>query len=172
MTKIYPVIVLALLACCIFACKKGGNSKPNDQSSNLLVGKWLVNKEEVKVYTTGGTLVKDSTWVFANQLFDLAWYEIYNQDGSGYVTSRPYKRVGSDELYTDTTSVFTYKISGNSLDLFEYGALTSNEHYKMLSLNSTSMSNETSYTDFPNSNWGLDMNTKYTFTEDCYYTKQ
>lgn len=168
MHKSLSLFVIVLLLC-FYSCKKDSGGKENPDNTNfssLIIGKWLVTKEHAKIYTMSGALVKDTTDIYANDRFNNAWYEIYNKDGNGYVTTAT-----SGGIKPDTTSFITYSIAGNEMKIYEEGEY--NYSSTILILNSTSMQKEDTYTTpDADSRWNLPANTPYKYVEDYTYTKQ
>ncbi len=191
MCKFYYSMLAACLACSFYSCQKdnfaninSGNSgyinsdnsviiKPVnsvnsklDNSSSLIVGKWLINKRRLSIYTLDDILVKDTIITFTNES-DFAWYEICNRDGNAYITSLPYKKTGATDIYTDTIYRTTYNISGNKMALYTIDDHSLFKSYTILLLSLTQMECERQ-----SFGWSVDLSTQYKFVSDLYYTRQ
>jgi hypothetical protein len=171
MKRHYWVLALALISGLLYSCKKDSKNTTT-LFGPLIVGKWSTTKQHMKVYTTAGALVKDTTIVFTVS-GGTGWFETFNSDGSGCITTQTYNTKSKSKTpVTDTTLTYIYKVSGSNLALYEYGDLKSEDDYTIVSVSSTIMQQEATYLGLPDSGWGLDVNTQYNFTEDDYYTKQ
>jgi hypothetical protein len=172
MLKNRNCLFIVLIVFCIYSCKKEGNVQSTNINQSAIVGKWQTTKTRFRIYTLSGALVRDSTIVFTGLSTLQAWDEIYNTDGTAYVTTLPYKKLGSSTLYTDTSSSLTYKVSGSILTLYEDGGSTLDETDAILQLNASSMEIESTYSTIADSFWDLEANVTYKFIEDIYYAKQ
>jgi hypothetical protein len=191
MCKFYCSTLAACLVCSFYSCQKDNFAKVNsgnsvninpdnsvnvkpinsvnskfDNSSSLIVGKWLINKRRLSIYTLSGILVKDTTITFTNES-DFAWYEICNKDGNAYITGLPYKKEGATDTYTDTIYRTTYNISGNKMALYAIDDHSLFKSYTILLLSLTQMECERQ-----SFGWSLDLNTQYKFVSHLYYTRQ
>ncbi|HVW14931.1 MAG TPA: hypothetical protein VHB54_13940 [Mucilaginibacter sp.] len=172
MKRCYVLFVFVLVMVCLFSCKKDKNKEVSNPFAAMIVGNWVTTKQEMKIFTTAGALVKDTTLLLNGQNNN-GWFATYNTDGSGYLYSQVYsKKSKTNTLVTDTILRYTYKVSGSSLALYENSNFNSEDDYSIVSINSTSMQQQTNYLGLPNAGWGLDTNTQYNFIESDYYTKQ
>lgn len=116
MKAIYSLTFMAGLILCLFACKK-------DNTLNAsIVGKWYVNKEEIKEVTGGVSKVLDTT--YSGNAFTTADYFQFNSDGTASLSTS-----GDFEVYGKATATdgagniidgkdaFTYSVSGSLLTL-------------------------------------------------------
>ena len=138
-------------------CKKGSSNHSTPTNATEILGKWLITKDQLRIYSASGSLVKDtSLYVGSN------WVQIFNQDGSGETIYDP--NVGG---------IYTYTISGTILTTYDNDAHTEYELQNILLLNTTNMELESIYTTSdPPANFGLDPTGTYKFVEDHYFTKQ
>src|ERR1700733_7524181 len=91
MKATYSLITIATLTLCLFACKK--NNTPNAS----IVGKWYVNKEEIKEVTGGVSKVLDTT--YSGNAFTTADYFQFNSDGTASLSTS-----GDFEVYGKATA--------------------------------------------------------------------
>lgn len=169
MKKYILIAVIAIASCCLWACTNKSNNNPPSYST-LIVGKWLIQSDHIKIYTlTDNTLVKDTTISYtdpANNQY--AWLFIFNANGSSYITDATPNLSG----LVDTTSSLHYSISGKNLVYTEVGDNTQNTE-PILQLNNTNFELSTTYNTTPNLFYpDLDANTTYKFVEDTYYKRQ
>jgi hypothetical protein len=172
MKNLYNLLLIAIAISTVFSCTKGEIVGGKTQNASLITGKWLVYQQNTKVYDLNdNTLLKDTTLLYSSTNFTQAWYQIYNSDGSAYVTTTPYKKTGSSVMSTDTTSYLHYTITGSSfLKLTKNGGGIETD--PILSLTQTDLELQNKYTATPATGWSLDVNTNYLFVVNSYYTKQ
>src|SRR5882757_1455841 len=107
MRNIYYLSLLSFSVCILFSCKKG-EIVGGESQAKLITGKWLVFQQHTQIYDLTTTdLVKDTTLLFS-ATNPQAWYEIFNADGSAYITTIPHKVAGSSALVIDTTAYLHY----------------------------------------------------------------
>lgn len=170
MRNLYPYCLAVLLLCAIFSCKKGDSAGGKNKKSALIAGKWLVYQRHTLVYDLeSDNLLKDTTIAFAAKSTK-SWYEIYNTDGTAYVTSIPYLKNGATTPTIDTTAYLTYSILGSNLVLKQTSG--GSKTLPILNLTLTNMVLQSSYVSPPKPGWGLVMNVSYKFTEETSYNKQ
>ncbi|MDB5030856.1 hypothetical protein [Mucilaginibacter sp.] len=155
--------------CALFSCKKneiiGGKSH-----AALITGKWLAYQQHTMIYDLNtADLVKDTTMLFSSTN-PKAWYEIFNDDGSAYITTIPHKVAGSSVYATDSTSYLHYTILGSVLTVKQNGG--GSETDPIIRLTDTDLGLETIFQSNPQSGWGLDVNTSYKYIVDTYYSRQ
>ena len=172
MKKLYHLAFILLLICTLFACQKGEIIGGKTQNASLITGKWLVYQQNTRIFDLNdNSLLKDTTLLYSNTNFSQAWYQIYNTDGTAYVTTTPYKKTGSSVMTVDTISYLHYTIMGSSfLKLTKNGGGIETD--PILSLTQSDLKLESKYTATPATGWGLDANTNYLFVVDTYYAKQ
>jgi hypothetical protein len=170
MNKHYYLLVLSLLLGIFYSCKKSDNyGNKSSQYSALIAGKWLAYQQHTQVFSlSDNVLVKDTLINFAPSNAFQGWFETYNTDGSGYVTSKPYSHAGV--INADTTAYLHYSISGSHLTIKPNGG--GSETDPIVNLTATDMTLEKTNNHTPNTNWGLDDNTTYKFVQDSYYARQ
>ncbi|MBS1526166.1 MAG: hypothetical protein JST19_10985 [Bacteroidetes bacterium] len=172
MKRCFLILSCLLFAVCLNSCKKDKNTDVANPFATAIIGNWVTNKQVIKIYTTGGTLVKDTTLTLNGQNSN-GWFASYGPNGSGILYTQIYsKKSKTNTPLTDTVLVYTYMVTGSNLSLFENGNLNSEDDYTIVSLNATSMQQQSNYLGLPEAGWGLDVNTQYNFIENDYYTKQ
>jgi hypothetical protein len=114
----YSLLVIIGLMPCLYTCNK--DTSGSIQGS--IVGKWYVNKEEIKEITGGISKVLDTT--YTGTAFNTNDYFQFNSDGTASLSSS-----GDFEIYGKTTgtdgsgnpingtNMFDYHISGSILSL-------------------------------------------------------
>jgi hypothetical protein len=172
MKKLYHILLIAIATSTLISCQKGEIIGGKTQNASLITGKWLVYQQNTKVFDLNdNSLLKDTILLYSNTNFSQAWYQIYNNDGTAYVTTTPYKKTGSSVMTVDTTSYLHYTIMGSSfLKLTKNGGGIETD--PILSLTQSDLKLESKYTATPATGWGLDANTNYLFVVDTYYAKQ
>jgi hypothetical protein len=167
MKNYYYLAIIFFTLSCFYACKKDTIKKEN---ASLITGSWLVSQQNTRVYDLNtNALLKDTTITYNSANYGQAWYDIYNTDGTAYVTTTPYTKPGSSTLYTDTTSYLHYSILGSSLFIKPTSGGTETDPILQLTLNILTL--ERTYNGHPLANWGLDVNANYTFVVDTYYSR-
>ncbi|MCC8426141.1 hypothetical protein [Mucilaginibacter sp. UR6-11] len=169
MKKSHLLIAFLLLA--IYSCKKDDTSGTKSQYAKLIVGTWKSYQQNIRVYDLiTDVLLKDSTINFTGSNADKASFEIYNADGSAYVTTPPAKKPGEMMATIDTTGYLNYSILGSTLFLKQtIGGTTTKP---ILTLTSTELELENTFTGTLTANWGLAVNTTYKIIQATYYLKQ
>jgi hypothetical protein len=164
------LLLIPIVLCAIYSCKKEGISAKS-QYAKLIVGTWKIFQQNTKVYDlTTNDLLKDSTINFTNGNASKAFFEIYNTDGNAYITSPPAKKPGATIATVDTTSYLTYTLLGSNLTLKQtIGGSTTKP---IITLTSTELGLQNTYTGILTAGWKLDANTTYKIIETNYYTKQ
>jgi hypothetical protein len=172
MKNLYHLSLIAICVCALFSCKKDEIIGEKTQKSSYIVGKWLVYQQETKIYDLNSNeLLKDTVITYSTSNFGQAWYQIYNTDGSAYITSTPYIKTGATTPSIDTTAYLHYSVLvSNYLKLSLNGGGTETD--PILNLTQTDLELEKKYNSTPKTGWGLDTNTSYLIAEDSYYTKQ
>ncbi len=169
MRNLIYLSLAVFVTCALFSCKKqivGGKS-----NASLLTGKWLLYQQSTKVYDlNSNALLKDTVVDYATTNYPKAWFEIYNIDGTAYITTTPYKKAGATTSSVDTTSYFHYTILGSSVVLSQNGG--GSETDPIIQLTQSTLVQEKTQISPPPSGWGLDTNTAYKFVNDGYYNKQ
>jgi hypothetical protein len=154
---------LLILAGCLLSlcgCKKSGNTAPTNASA--ILGKWLHTEQRIRIYTTSGVLVRDTTNAFGVIVPGVNSYQTFNKDGSGATINN-----------TDTVSVYTYTISGSIIKTYFDPTNDSYEVQNILVLNATNLELEAILISSNQAAvWGLDPTVTYKLVEDDYYTKQ
>ncbi len=154
----------------MFSCKKDGLSGAKSQYAKLIVGTWKAYQQNTKVYDlTTNELLKDSTINFTDANAGQAFTEIYNADGSAYITEQT-RKMGAKTPTTDTTSYLHYTILGTNLTLKQN--IGGTETKPILTLTLTDMGLQSTRTGTLNPDWGLDADTSYKIIEGTYYTRQ
>src|ERR1700761_4762937 len=156
MKKLYHLAFILLLICTLFACQKGEIIGGKTQNASLITGKWLVYQQNSRIFDLNdNSLLKDTTLLYSNTNFSQAWYQIYNTDGTAYVTTTPYKKTGSSVMTVDTISYLHYTIMGSSfLKLTKKGGVI--EPDPILSLTQSDLKLKKKYPAPPATGWGLD----------------
>lgn len=167
MKKTLLLLSASILA--MYSCKKDDSLKA--QYAKLIIGSWKSTGQNTKVYDLNtNELLKDSTINFTGKTAGSAWFEIYNTDGSSYVTTLPAAKQGTLVATADTTSFLTYNILGSNLILKQTnGGSTAKP---ILALDNTTMYLQSSSTGNLTSKWGLDVNASYKITVSTHYTRQ
>ena len=170
MKKHYYLVVLLFLLATFYSCKKTDKlGNKSSQNSTLIIGKWIINQQHTQVYLLeDNSLVKDTLISFSPSNPNQGWFEIYNTDGTAYVTSKPHMAGGV--LTVDTTAYLHYSISGSHLTLKPNGGGSETDPITDLTYNFMMLEKTTNRT--PNPTWGLDVNTTYRYVQANYYNKQ
>ncbi|MFD2872193.1 lipocalin family protein [Mucilaginibacter ximonensis] len=167
MKKTYLLLCLAILA--VASCKKDDSTKI--EYTKLIVGSWKSTGKNTKVYDLNtDELLKDSTINFTGKNAGSSWFEIYNTDGSSYVTTLPIAQQGTLVARADTTSFLTYAILGNNLLLKQTNGGSTTK--PILALSNTTMDLQSTSSGVLTGNWGLDANATYKITVSTHYTRQ
>jgi hypothetical protein len=160
-----PVLLFALQS-----CKKDHAAQAKDQYPKLITGTWKSYRQNIKVYDISSNgLLKDSTNDFTGTNAGKSWLEIYNSDGTGYITAPP-RKVSANVFATDTTSYLSYAIMGDNLTLKQ--SIGGTQTKSIITLTQTDLELQSTYTDMLNASWKLDINTSYKITETDYYNHQ
>jgi hypothetical protein len=164
------LILTSFIACAMFSCKKDELAGAKSQYAKLIVGTWKAYQQNTKIYDlTTNELLKDSTIDFTDANAGRAFTEIYNADGSAYVTVQT-RKLGALVATTDTTSYLKYTILGANLNLKQN--IGGNETKPILTLTLTEMGLESLRTGTLNEGWGLGINISYRIVQGTYYTRQ
>jgi hypothetical protein len=164
------LILTSFIACAMFSCKKDELAGAKSQYAKLIVGTWKAYQQNTKIYDlTTSELLKDSTINFTDANAGRAFTEIYNTDGSAYVTVQT-RKLGALVATTDTTSYLKYTILGANLNLKQN--IGGAETKPILTLTLTDMGLESLRTGTLNEGWGLGSNTSYRIVQGTYYTRQ
>ncbi|MES2379037.1 MAG: hypothetical protein V4553_20770 [Bacteroidota bacterium] len=164
------LLFISLIACTLFSCKKDDLSGAKAQYAKLIVGTWKAYQQNTKVYDlTTNELLKDSTVNFTDANAGRAFTEIYNSDGTAYVTVQT-RKVGATVATTDTTNYLRYTILGANLNLKQN--IGGNETKPILTLTLTDMGLQGLRTGTLNSGWGLEGDVSYKIVQGTYYTRQ
>lgn len=164
------LILTSLIACAVFSCKKDELAGAKSQYAKLIVGTWKAYQQNTKVYDlTTNELLKDSTVNFTDANAGRAFTEIYNGDGSAYVTVQT-RKLGALVATTDTTSYLRYTILGANLNLKQN--IGGTETKPILTLTLTVMGLQTTRTGTLNAGWGLESDAPYKIIQGTYYTRQ
>lgn len=167
MKKILLFLCVSILI--IYSCKKDDSMKA--QYAKLIIGTWKSTSQNTKIYTlTTDELLKDTTVNFTGHNASRAWLEIYNKDGSGYVTSLPANNQNAQGQEADTTAFLTYTILGSNLTIKQTNGGSATK--PILALNNTDMDLQSTSTGNAPANWGLNTKTLYKITLSTHYTKQ
>jgi len=167
MKKIFLFISVCILA--IYSCKKDESMKA--QYQKLIIGTWKSTSQNTRIYDLNtDELLKDTTINFTGHYANRAWLEIYNKDGSGYVTSLPTNNQNELRPESDTTAFLTYAILGSNLTLKQTNGGSATE--PILALDNTDMDLQSTSTGYAPANWGLDTKTLFKITLSTHYTKQ
>ncbi|MDB5004098.1 MAG: hypothetical protein JWQ34_2323 [Mucilaginibacter sp.] len=165
------LLLVPILACVIFSCKKDELANAKAQYAKLIIGNWKSNQQNIKVYDLAtNELLKDSTVNFTGVFSGRSWYEIYTEDGNAYVTSLPTIKLGNKVATIDTTSYLHYTILGANLTLKQN--IGGNTTKPILTLTVSDVGLQNTYVGTLNSGWGLALNTDYKIIEADYYTRQ
>jgi hypothetical protein len=120
----------------------------------LIVGTWKSYQQNTKVYDINrNVLLKDSTVSFTNANAGKASFEIYNADGSAYLTSLQPMRQGELAAATDTTSYLNYTILGADLTLKQ--TIGGSTTQPIVNLTSTHLTLENTYTRYAERRLGI-----------------
>ncbi|PTR00032.1 hypothetical protein C8P68_102863 [Mucilaginibacter yixingensis] len=156
----------------MFACNK--KNDPSDQTNNTntsLVGKWLVVKENIKVYSLANNdLLKDSIRDYTisyNAL--IAWSEIYKADGRAYVTGHPYTKSG--KTVVDTSAYLKYTFNNNVLMQSNTDG-TNPTTCQVSRLDDKQLEYTVTSNRPPDSGWGLNTSNTYKYVSIYTYTRQ
>jgi hypothetical protein len=151
------MLLLSAWFLAIYGCKKGSSNHSAPTNATAILGKWLITKDQLRIYSVSGNLLIDtSLHVIEN------WFQTYNKDRSSITLNN-----------TDTVGIFTYTIAGAILTTYDNSEHNEFESQNVLLLNGTNMELESILTTSnPPSNWGLDPTGTYKFVEDDYFTKQ
>ncbi|TSJ40873.1 hypothetical protein FO440_14130 [Mucilaginibacter corticis] len=169
MKKIYLLFIPVLLSV-LQCCKKDHAAQVKDQYPKLITGTWKSYRQNIKVYDISSNgLLKDSTNDFTGTNAGKSWLEIYNSDGTGYITAPP-RKISANVYATDTTSYLSYTILGNNLTLKQNIGGTQTK--SIIILTQTDLELQSTYTSVLNAGWKLDINTSYKITETDYYNHQ
>ncbi|MBC7400308.1 MAG: hypothetical protein H7289_10205 [Mucilaginibacter sp.] len=164
------LLLSTLIACAVFSCKKDNLSGAKAQYAKLIVGTWKAYQQNTKVYDlTSNELLKDSTVNFTDANAGRAFTEIYNTDGSAYITAQT-RKLGTTVATTDTTSYLRYTILGANLTLKQ--SIGGTETKPILTLTLTDMGLQSLRTGTLNEGWGLDVSASYRIVQGTYYTRQ
>lgn len=167
MKKTYLLLCLVILA--VSSCKKDDSTKT--EYAKLIVGSWKSTGKNTKIYDLNtDELLKDSTISFNGKYAGNAWFEIYNTDGSGYVTTLPITQQGTLIARADTTSFLTYTILGSNLLLKQTNGGSTTK--PILALSNTTMDLQSTNTGNLTGSWGLDITASYKITISTHYTRQ
>jgi hypothetical protein len=165
------LLLVPILACAIFSCKKDELANAKAQYAKLIVGNWKSNQQNIKVYDLAtNQLLKDSTVNFTGVFAGKSWYEIYSEDGNAYVTSLPTIKPSAKVATIDTTSYLNYTVFGANLNLKQN--IGGNTIKPILTLTVSDMGLQNTYVGTLNTGWGLEVNTNYKIVEADYYTRQ
>lgn len=166
MKKIFLLLSVSVVA--IYSCKKDDSMKA--QYAKLIIGSWKSTGQNTRVYDLStDELLKDTTINFIGRNANRAWIEIYNNDGSSYVTSLPTNNQNAQGQETDTTAFLTYAILGSNLILKQTNGGSATE--PILGLDNTYMDLQSTSTGTVAANWGLGAKT-YKITLTTHYSRQ
>lgn len=164
------IILSSLIACAVFSCKKDNLSGAKSQYARLIVGTWKAYQQNTQIYDLNtNELLKDSTINFTDGNAGRAFTEIYNADGTAYVTVQT-RKLGAAVATTDTTTYLRYTILGSNLTLKQN--IGGTETKPILTLTLTEMGLQSTRTGILNAGWGLETNTSYKIIQGTYYTRQ
>jgi hypothetical protein len=168
--KTSHLLLVPILACTILSCKKDKLAGAKAQYAKLIVGTWKAYQQNTKIYDlTTNNLLKDSTLNFTGTNASRAFTEIYNADGSAYVTVQT-KKMGAAVATTDTTSYLHSSILGANLTLKQ--DIGGTETKPIITLTATDMGLKSVRTGTLNPSWGLESDVSYKIEETVYYTRQ
>lgn len=140
------------------------------QYAKLIVGTWKTYQQNIQVFDLAtNQLLKDSSINFTGTNTAGSWSEIYNGDGSAYVTKLT-KKIGASIASTDTTAYLQYTILGSNITLKQN--IGGTETKPILTLTMTDMGLQSTYTGTLNAGWGLNTDTPYKIVQATYYTRQ
>jgi hypothetical protein len=140
------------------------------QYAKLIVGTWKTYQQNIQVFDLAtNQLLKDSSINFTGTNTAGSWSEIYNGDGSAYVTKLT-KKIGASIATTDTTAYLQYTILGSNITLKQN--IGGTETKPILTLTMTDMGLQSTYTGTLNAGWGLNTDTPYKIVQATYYTRQ
>ena len=153
-----------LAAVCLllfYGCIKSSSNPPAQSNATLILGKWLLTKQVIRIYNAAGTLVRDTTDAFGIIQPGVNSYQTFNADGSSISLSN-----------VDTTGIYTYTLSGTVLKIYPNLNVNSYQAQNIVSLNETNLELESILTgsDLP-AVWGLDPTATYKLVEDDYFTR-
>lgn len=161
------LLFISVLASAMMACKKDDSTK--DQNTKLIVGSWKSTGQNTKVYDlTTNDLLKDSTIAFTGKSAALAWVEVYQTNGSGFVTTVPV--IKAKIATADTTSYLSYSILGSNLTIKQ--SIGGSATKSILELTDVDMDLQSTATGNVAAGWGLDVNASYKITTSTHYAKQ
>ena len=165
-----PILLICFIACAIFSCKKDNMAGTKSQNVKLIIGTWKSYQQNIQVYDmTTNVLLRDSTIYLTGSNAGASWSEIYNTDGTAYITKLT-KKIGASVATTDTTNYLQYNILGSNLTLKQN--IGGTETKPILTLTMTDMGLQSTYTDILNASWKLDPETSYKVVQATYYTRQ
>lgn len=169
MKKIH-LLFIPILLFVLHSCKKDQAAQAKDQYPKLITGTWKSYRQNIKVYNiSSNDLLKDSTTDFTGANAGRSWLEIYNSDGTGYITAPP-RKISANVFATDTTSYLNYAIMGDNLTLKQ--SIGGTQTRSIITLTQTDLELQSTYTGMLNAGWKLDINASYKITETDYYNRQ
>jgi len=171
MNKFSYLLIIPSFACILFSCKKADVAGGKVQNAALIVGTWKSYQQDTKIYDLEtNDLLKDTVITYKAANVGLAGYNIFNSDGSAYITTLPYKKTGATVATIDTTSYLQYTLIGSSLTLKQN--IGGSETDPIISITDSDLVLEKMYLSTPATGMGLDVNTSYKFVVDTFFTKQ
>jgi hypothetical protein len=164
------LLCIIFFACAMFSCKKENMGGTKSQYAKLIVGTWKTYEQNIQIYDLNtNQLLRDSTVNFSGTNTAGSWSEIYNENGSAYITKLT-KKIGASVATTDTTTYLHYSILGSNITLKQ--DIGGTETKPILTLTLTDMGLQSTYTGILNSSWGLDTDVTYKIVQASYYTRQ